>query len=132
VEQNLQKLFKQSQYKGEEKLSRDIWNVIESKTTHMTKQKTLVYLSIGILSLVGSIFSIKSLIEEFSKLGFFDYFSLIFSDISIIGTYWREYILTLIDSLPITSLIILFFLLFTLFICIRRVSYKFRRKFSII
>jgi len=132
VEQNLHKLFKPSSDNKESKLSSDIWNVIESKTTHMTKQKTLFYLSIGAMSLVGTIFSVKSLIEEFLRLGFFNYLSLIFSDIGVITTYWREYTLTLMDSLPVTSLIILFSLLFILFISIRRVSYKFRRKFSII
>ena len=132
VEQNLQKLFKQSSYRPESRLSDDIWSVIESKNTHITKWKTFGYIGLSVLSLSGSVFSIKSLIEQFIRLGFFDYFSLAFSDSGIIATYWKEYTLTLIDSLPIASLILSFLLLFILFISIQRASYQFKNKLLII
>jgi len=132
VEQNLQKLFKQSSYHPESRLSDDIWNVIESKNTHITRLKKFGYMSLGILSLSGSIFSIKGLIEQFTKLGFFDYLSLVFSDSGVIATYWKEYILTLVDSLPVMSLVLSFFLLFVLFISIERVSYQFKNKLLVL
>lgn len=131
MEQNIQKLFKQSSYTPESKLSNDIWGIIESKNTNLSKWKTFGYLSLGILSLSGSIFSIKSLIEEFTKLGFFDYLTLVFSDSGVIATYWKEYTLVLADSLPITSLMISLFLLFVLFISIRRISFNMKGRFRI-
>ena len=128
MEQNLQKLFKQSSYHPENRLSGDVWHVIESKNSHITKWKTFSYISLIILSLSGSIFSIKSLFEQFTKLGFFDYLSLAFSDSGVIATYWKEYVLTLANSLPVMSLILSFFLLFVLFISIQRISFQIKNR----
>jgi len=128
VEQNLQKLFKNATYSPEGRLSGDVWKAIEYKSTQITKWKRFGYLGASVLSLSGSVFSIKSLIAEFSKLGFYDYLSLAFSDSGVIATYWKEYTLSLVDSLPIASLAVLFFLLFVLFISIRRASYQFKNR----
>jgi len=132
VEQNLQKLFKSASYQPESRLSGDIWGAIEYKSAQITKWKKFGYLSVSVLSLSGSIFSIKSLIEEFIRLGFFNYLSLAFSDGGVIAKYWKEYTLTLVDSLPVVSLVLSFFLLFILFISIRKASYQFKSKLSII
>lgn len=124
MEQNLQKLFKQSSYIPESRLSDDIWSVIESKNNNITKWKNFGYISLSIVSLSGSVFSIKSLIGEFIKLGFFDYLSLAFSDSGVIATYWKEYVLTLANALPVMSLILSFFLLFVLFVSVQRMSFQ--------
>jgi hypothetical protein len=56
---------------------------------------------------------------------------LAFSDSGVIATYWKEYTLSLADSLPFASLALSFFLLFILFISIRKVSYQFKNKLLI-
>lgn len=131
MEQNLQKLFKSASYQPESRLSSDILSAIEYKSAYITRWKTFGYLGVSVLSLSGSIFSIKSLIGQFTKLGFFDYLSLIFSDGGAIAKYWKEYTLTLANSLPVLSLILSLFLLFVLFISIRRASYQFKNRLSI-
>jgi hypothetical protein len=131
VEQNLQKLFKDAKYQPERRLSHDILSVIEYKNTQITRWKKFGYLCVGILSLSGSVLSIRSLIVESLRLGFYDYLSLAFSDSGVIATYWKEYTLSLVDSLPIASLVLSFLLLFVLFISIRRVSYQFKHKLLI-
>lgn len=128
MEQNLQKLFKEASYQPESRLSSDVWSSIEYKSAQITKWKTFGYLGLSILSLSGSVFSIKSLIEQAIQLGFFNYFSLAFSDSGAIATYWKEYTLSLADSLPVVSLALSFFLLFILFISIRNISYQFKNK----
>jgi len=132
VEKNLQKLFKQSLYQPESRLSNDIWRVIENKNIKISKYKKFGYLSISILSLFGSIFSIKTLIEQSSRFGFYDYLSLAFSDSGVIATYWKEYILTLANSLPVVSAIFSFALLFVLFVSIRRASFQFKNKLLVV
>ncbi len=127
-QKNLQKLFKESTSTPESRLSGDIWNTIHYKNNRMIKIKTFSYTGLSILSLFGSIFSIRSLVEQFIQLGFFDYLSLLFSDSGVIATYWKDYTLTLIDSLPVMSLIFSFFLLFVLFISIQKISYQFKNK----
>jgi len=128
VEKNLQKLFKQSLYQPESRLSDDIWRVIENKNIKISKYKKFGYLGVSILSLSGSVFSIKTLIEQSSRFGFYDYLSLAFSDSGVIATYWKEYILTLANSLPVVSAIFSFALLFVLFVSIRRASFLFKNK----
>ena len=132
MEQNIQKVFKNATYIPEDRLREDIWRVIEAKNAQIIKWKKLSYMSLSVLSLFGSAFSIKVLIERSTSLGFFKYFSLVFSDSGVIALYWKEYILSLADSLPVASLITTLFLLFVLFISIRRASYQFKSKLSII
>jgi len=131
VEQNLQKLFKQASYQPESRLSGDVLLLVEAKSSRIAKWKTIGYLSASVLSLSLSVMSIKSVIEQFTTTGFYNYLSLAFSDSGIIATYWKEYILSLVDSLPILSIILSFSLLFVLFISIKRVSYQFKNKLLI-
>ena len=132
MEQNLQKIFKNAKYQPEGRLSGDIWNMVEYKINQKTKLKKFGYLSLSILSLSGSVFSIKGLIEEATRLGFFNYLSLAFSDSGVIATYWKEYTLSLADSLPLASLVLSFSLLFIMFFSVRKASYQFKNKLSII
>lgn len=131
MEQNLQKLFKNAIQTPDSRLSGYVWQMIEYKSAKITKWKRFGYLSLSVLSLSGSILSIKSLAVEFVRLGFYEYLSLAFSDSGIIANYWREYTLSLVDSLPIASLMISFFLLFVLFISVRRASYQFKNRLSL-
>ena len=131
MEYNLQKLFKNASFVPESRLSRDVFGVIEYKSAQITKLKRFGYLGVSILSLSGSIFSIKSLIVQSIKMGFSDYLSLALSDGGVIAKYWKEYTLSLVDSLPIASLILSLFLLFVLFISIRRASYQFKNRLLI-
>ncbi len=131
MEQDLQKLFKQASYVPESRLSGDVFSLIMSKESKITKWKSFGYLGLSVLSLSGSVFSIKSLIVESTRLGFFEYLSLAFSDSGVIAMYWKEYTLSLADSLPVASLALSFFLLFVLFISIRKVSYQFKNKLLI-
>jgi hypothetical protein len=126
VEQNLQKLFKNAINHPEGRLSGDIFRVIQAKSARISKFKKFGYLGLSVLSLSGSVFSIKILIEQSIRLGFYDYLSLAFSDGGVLATYWKEYTLSLVDSLPVASLVASFFLLFVLFISIRRLSYQFK------
>lgn len=131
MEQNLQKLFKGAIYQPERRLSGDIWHSIQTKSNRISHLKTFGYFVAGILSLSGSIFSIKNLIVEFNQLGFFNYLSLMFSDGGVIAIYWKEYTLTLLDSLPMLSIIISFILLFVLSISIKNLFSQIKNKLLI-
>ena len=122
MEQDLHKLFKKAVYHPECRLSDDVCRAILAKRRKMVRWNTFSYLSLGILSLSGSIFSIRDLITQSSQLGFYRYLSLILSDGGVVATYWKEYILTLIDSLPVVSLVLSLALLFALFISVKKIS----------
>ena len=50
--------------------------------------------------------------EEFVRSGFTDYFSLLFSDAGAVLPYWREFFLSLVESLPILLLATLCIMIF--------------------
>lgn len=128
MSEDLHKLFQSSNNSNISSLSDNIWGVIQKKKNNAYRLKIFGYVSLGLLSMSGSVFSIESLINKFSKLGFSDYFSLIFSDTGLLSTYWREYVLTLIESLPIVSLALSLVLIFIFFVSVERMTSQFRSK----
>jgi hypothetical protein len=128
MNKNLSQLFKQAYNHPESRLSDDIWRAIQAKEARSLKIQSLFYGFIGILSLGGFVFIAVSLKKQFSSSGFFEYVSLIFSDSGLIALYWKEYLLSLADSLPIASLGSLLFLLGGALISIRKAVYQYRSK----
>ena len=53
--------------------------------------------------------------KEFYQSGFYQYLLLIFSDSGLVMTYWKEFVMTLAESLPLLGVaIFLFFMLILL------------------
>ena len=71
--------------------------------------------SISVLSLLGIIKIGMFLWQSFIQTGFYSYLSLIFSDSSAIAIYWKEFVFSLVESLPILGVISLLIIL-TIFI----------------
>jgi hypothetical protein len=68
-------------------------------------KRRLVLFSLGLAaSLVVLVFSFHSFQTGIASSGFSDFFSLLFSDFRIVTYYWDNYILSLLESLPIFSL----------------------------
>jgi len=128
MDKNLSKLFKQVYNYSESRLSDDIWRAIQAKEARSLKIQSLLYSFVGILSLGGFVFIAISLKQQFASSGFFEYVSLIFSDGGLIALYWKEYLLSLVDSLPIASLGALLFLLCSMLVSIRKVIQQLKGK----
>ena len=64
--------------------------------------------TISLLSLWGIFQTGISLWKSFSQTGFYDYLSLVMSDGATLTTYWKEFALSLMESLPLVGLITLF------------------------
>ena len=131
MEQDLQKLFKQAIYHPESRLSEDIWLTVLEKRKKELKLRAYGYTSLGIFSLLLGGFSISNLVARSIETGFYDYISLAFSDAPRIFNYWHDYSATLINSLPVASLGTSFFLIFTFFVSIRRITYQFKNSFAL-
>lgn len=132
MEKDLHKVFQNLDTVCSDKMSQDIWSKIKIKEKNAYKLRIFSYSFVGLASISGSLLSINSLIGEFSKLGFSDYFSLIFSDSGILATYWREYMLTLIESMPFISLALSLLLIFIFFLSVWRIVTMVRVKLLII
>ena len=125
---NLSKLLKTAYDHPETGLPEVIWCAIQTKQAKSLKMQSLIYSILGILSLGGFVFMSIYLRKQFATSGFFQYVSLAFSDGSLFATYWREYLLSLADSLPVASLGASLFLLLSLLFSIRKVVLQYRNQ----
>ena len=80
-----------------------------------------VYLSSGVFFLTGFIFIVKDLMVKLSQTGFYEYMSLLSSDGKYISTYWKEFTLSVTESLPMTNITVSLLLVFILFVSIRKI-----------
>ena len=126
MEQKLQKLFKQAKYQPESRLSGDIWRVINIRDRKISIIKSWSYGFAGLLSFVFLIPTINSLIEQFSQSGFYQYLSLVFSDLGSISLYWKEFMSSLVEAIPVTSLMLTFLLFFILLVSFKRAVFSYR------
>jgi hypothetical protein len=128
MDENLSKLLKQAKNHPGTGLPDDIWRSIQTKQTKSLKIQSLVYGIAGILSLGGFVFMSIYVVKEFISSGFFQYVSVAFSGGGLFATYWKEYLLTLADSLPVASLGAMLFLLVSMLISFRKVVHQFKNK----
>ena len=75
----------------------------------LIKRKLFVVSFVSFFSSIAFIFSAITTHAEFIKTGFFDFLSLMFSDFNIITAYWQNFSMSLLESLPIMSVIIFLF-----------------------
>ena len=131
METDIKEIFIKTANTSRDQLSLDIWTEISRKIDRKAKFKSIGFASFGLFSFVGLIVSIVSLVSEFEKLGFFEYVSLLFSDGSFLATYWKEYTLTLADSIPFASLGVTLFLVFALFFSTKKTFYYLKNRLLI-
>ena len=126
MDSDLKQAFQKASYQPESRLSGDIWRNIQIRENRIHKTKTIAHSSLGLVSFALLFPAINNLITQFGNQGFYEYVSLAFSDFGIILTYWREFALSLVNSLPLASIALSFFLLFILFNSIRKVTGQFK------
>jgi len=55
-------------------------------------------------SVIGLVPAFNMLMSDISSSGFYNFFSLIFSDFSVVATYWQNFTMILLETLPALSL----------------------------
>ena len=107
IEEKYQKLFRNlivvETPKG---LETKITARIKNEEKKMTRIRIFVFGGSSVASFVFSLWAIIYLVKNLKESGFWQYFSLIFSENGAILSYWRELSLSLVESLPVVSLII--------------------------
>ena len=78
---------------------------IKQEERRRAKVYLFAYASIIPLSVLGIVLSFRYMSEGFYQSGFYEYLSLLFSGDSAIYVYWKELLLSLIDSMPIIGMI---------------------------
>jgi nitrate reductase NapE component len=111
-----------SEYKNEEKYKKlfgyvnlveppkglgvKILNFIEAREKRLAKIKSWAFGSTSIASFGFSVWAIVYLIQSFKQTGFWQYLSLAFSENGMMLTYWKEFSLSLVESLPVVSVVL--------------------------
>lgn len=85
-------------------LSRIMENVSLEKQRLILRRKIFIFSTFFIVILLASIPVIQMFISDVSYSGFGEYLRLGFSDFSSVATYWQEWIMSLLESLPALSL----------------------------
>ena len=115
----LTKAFQKAKYKTSVNLEENIWLKLTTREKHFALFKLWAFASLGFASLAGLIPAFKIMLSDLTQSGFYEYFSLIFSDGLTNSVYWKELSLSLAESLPAISIILTLSLVFISFLSIR-------------
>ena len=119
MHQKLTKIFQKVKYESNINLAENVWQAIVLHDKCIVRVKLWAFSIIGFASLVGLVPAFKALSSDFVQSGFYEYFSLIFSDSGLIFSYWKELFFSLAESLPTISIILTLSLLFICFLSLR-------------
>jgi hypothetical protein len=68
-----------------------------------------------------------NMFAEFQTSGFWNYFALFFSDTALMSVYWKEFVLSLAESLPVFQLMLTLALTLSVFVSLRFAFKDFKR-----
>ena len=119
MQDKLIKIFKEAKYEPDSTLPLSVWRAIIIREKRMAKIKLWSFSIVGIASLSILIPVFEMLLTDLAHSGFYEYFSLIFSDGGSMITYWKELSLSLVESLPLMSIIFTLSLFFIFFLSLK-------------
>ena len=105
MEKELTQLFKKIKYANDPNLEQKIWSNIIIKEKNKINRKMFLLSIISLSSFVVLFPAFKLLFNDLNQSGFFEYISLgVFYNSSF--SYWKELSISILESLPMTSIII--------------------------
>ena len=116
MEQKLKKAFSNVKYESNIDLPEIVWKNILLRDKRITRLKLWVFSIIGLASFIAIIPMFRIMSADLAQSGFYEYLSLAFSSGGLILTYWKDFLSSLAESLPIMSitysltLVLVFFL----------------------
>jgi len=119
MENKLTEIFQKAKLEPGPNLTEDIWRALVLRDKRSTRLKLWIFACAGSISLVGLFPAINILLNDLSRSGLYEYFSLIFEEGGSVFSYWKELALSLAQSLPMTSIIFTLSLIFVFFLSSR-------------
>ena len=81
----------------------NILAAIDVKKRRAARLRLALFGSFALASLVAIFPAIQYFVAQFSQSGFYQYFSLLFSDWNLALTYWNDFVLSLAEALPVLA-----------------------------
>lgn len=122
MKSKLEEVIQKCTYKMDDDLPSLIWTKIKKREKKMAKIKLYAFSTISIFSVIGFIPMFKILLNNLAQSGFYEYLSIAFSDSNTIAMYWKEFIFSLTESLPVMSLAYTFMFVFIFFFSLRYIA----------
>ena len=119
MQKNLKNAFLKAIYVPEGGLINNVWLAVVRHDRRVARFKLTILSIIGGVSLFSLIPAFKALTLDFSQSGFYDYFSLLFSNGDSIVNFWKEFLLILAESLPVLSIALFLLLIFIFFLSLK-------------
>ncbi len=99
-------------------LPEGLFGVVLAKIAARKKARIKFHLAIfaltSVISLAALVPALTSLSRGFSNSGFMEFLSLTFSDFRIVSAYWQNYVLSLLEALPVLETAIFLAILLSL------------------
>lgn len=92
-------------------LAADICRTIEIREKRNHQIKFWGYSALATVSLIGIIPALTGLSQQLSQSGFYHYVGLGFSNIGAVAEFWKQFLATIVESIPIMSIILFLALL---------------------
>ncbi|MES2023686.1 MAG: hypothetical protein V4439_03305 [Patescibacteria group bacterium] len=119
TEQKINRAFGNAKYEPENGLILSIWNTISTREKRIAKVKFWAFSALGVVSLAGFVPVFKALVSDFAQSGFYEYLSLAFGSGGSVSLFWKELALSIAESLPVFSIILLLGVVFIFFLSVR-------------
>ena len=122
MQDGLTKVFQKAKYKEDSLLAQNVWQAIVLHDKCIARVKLWAFSVVGFSSFIGLVPAFKILSTDLAQSGFYEYFSLAFSDGLSYLSYWKEFSFSLAESLPIMSITLSLSLVFILFLSLKYIS----------
>jgi hypothetical protein len=124
---SLENILKKAICEPEIDLEEKILSCINRRNNKINNFKIYFFYILGFLSIISIVPAINLLISDFTSSGLYEYSILIFSNTETVFSMGKEYLLILLESLPILSLIITLSITFLLLISIKNITKRISR-----
>ncbi|MDD5146604.1 MAG: hypothetical protein PHN39_02590 [Candidatus Pacebacteria bacterium] len=85
-----------------------IMSRIQQEKRYRRLRRRIIIFSFGLIASAGAIIPVFKMAQAgFAESGFWQFFSLLFSDFEVVTAYWQSFALSLLETLPVMSLIML-------------------------
>ncbi len=89
-----------------------IYRIREEQRDFAIKQRVAVFSFIMVASIVAFIPALKSVQTDLAESGFLQFLSLALSDFGVVVTYWHSFAMSLLETIPAMSLVVLLAVIF--------------------
>ncbi len=89
-----------------------IYRIREEQRGFAIKQRVAVFSFIMVASIVAFIPAFKLFQTDLSESGFLQFLSLALSDFGVVITYWHSFVMSLLETIPAMSLVVLLAVIF--------------------